>query len=57
MKRFIYGVLPVIVLALASCTLAVYVQKNNTDSSQKVENPVSTSADSASISVTLPKID
>lgn len=54
MKRFVYGVIPVLVLACAACTFAVYVQKNNTDSTQKVENPTSASADSASITITNP---
>ena len=35
-KRINYVVLSVSVILAASCTFAVYVQKNNTDSTQKV---------------------
>lgn len=50
-KRINYVVLSLVVIFAASCTFAVYVQKNNTDSTQKVENPTSASADSASITI------
>lgn len=53
-KRFNYVFLSLVVILSASCTFAVYVQKNNTDSTQKVENPTSASADSASITIQSP---
>lgn len=53
-KRISYVVLLLVVILAASCTFAVYVQKNNTDSTQKVENPISSSADSASITIQSP---
>lgn len=53
-KRFNYVFLSLVVILAASCTFAVYVQKNNTDSTQKVENPTSASADSASITIQSP---
>lgn len=53
-KRISYVVLSLVVILAASCTFAVYVQKNNTDSTQKVENPISSSADSASITIQSP---
>lgn len=54
MKSLNYVTIPLIVILAASCTFAVYVQKNNTDSTQKVENPTSASADSASITIQSP---
>lgn len=55
MKKCInYVALSLVVILAASCTFAVYVQKNNTDSTQKVENPTSASADSASITIQSP---
>lgn len=53
-KNFNYVFLSLVVILSASCTFAVYVQKNNTDSTQKVENPTSASADSASITIQSP---
>lgn len=53
-KRINYVVLSLVAIIAASCTFAVYVQKNNTDSTQKVENPTSASADSASITIQSP---
>lgn len=44
----------VIAFTVASCTFAIYVQKNNSDSTQKVENPTSASMDSTHITVTNP---
>lgn len=55
MKRKSYVTLILVALLAASCTFAVYVQKNNANSTQKVENPTSASADSASIVVSVPK--
>lgn len=54
MKRKHYVTLIVLTLLAASCTFAVYVQKDNTNSTQKVENPTSASADSASITIQTP---
>lgn len=54
MKVLSYVAISLIVILAASCTFAVYVQKNNTDSTQKVENPTSASADSASITIQSP---
>lgn len=53
-KCFYYAVFLFFVILAASCTFAVYVQKNNTDSTQKVENPTSASADSSSITIQSP---
>ena len=53
-KKINYVALSLVVILAASCTFAVYVQKNNTDSTQKVENPTSASADSASITIQSP---
>lgn len=55
MKKFNYVVLAVCVLVAASCTMAVYIQKNNQNSTQKVESSSSVSADSASVSLDLPE--
>lgn len=54
MKKKHYVTLIIFALLTASCTFAVYVQKNNKDSTQKVENPTSASADSASITIQTP---
>lgn len=51
----IVAVLCIVIAIFANCTCAVYIQKNNTNSRQHVENPTSTSADSASINLTIPK--
>lgn len=49
-----YAFIFLVAALVASCTFAVYVQKYNTDSSQKVENPTSASADSAIITIQSP---
>lgn len=54
MRKLSYVLIACVVLVAASCTFAIYVQKNNADSTQKVENPTSASADSASITITNP---
>ena len=55
MKKCInYVVLSLVIIIAASCTFAVYIQKNNANSTQKVENPTSASADSASITIQSP---
>ena len=54
MKKKHYVTLIVFALLATSCTFAVYIQKNNTNSTQKVENPTSASADSASITIQSP---
>lgn len=54
MKSLNYVTISLIVILATSCTFAFYVQKNNTDSTQKVENPTSASADSASITIQSP---
>lgn len=54
MKKKHYVTLSIFALLAASCTFAVYVQKDNTNSTQKVENPTSASADSASITIQTP---
>lgn len=55
MKKFIdYVTLVLVAAVVSSCTFAVYTQKNCSGSTQKVENPISSSADSASISVRFP---
>lgn len=55
MKKNVNYVTIILVTAIiTSCTFAVYTQKNCSGSTQKVENPISGSADSASISVQLP---
>ena len=53
-KSISYVTLILVAAVVASCTLAVYTQKNCSGSTQKVENPISSSADSATISVQLP---
>lgn len=53
-KKINYVVLSLVVIFAASCTFAVYVQKNNKNSKQKVENPTSASADSATITIQSP---
>lgn len=55
MKKINYVVLSIVVIVAASCTMAVYFQKNNQNSTQKVESSSSVSADSASVSVDFPK--
>lgn len=54
MKKKCYVTIIVFAILVASCTFAVYIQKDNTDSTQKVENPTSASADSASITIQTP---
>ena len=54
MKKKYYVTIIVFAILVASCTFAVYIQKDNTDSTQKVENPTSASADSASITIQTP---
>lgn len=54
MKKKYYVTLLIFALLTASCTFAVYIQKDNTNSTQKVENPTSASADSASITIQTP---
>lgn len=55
MKKSNYVVIALVALVAASCTMAVYIQKNNQNSTQKVESSSSVSADSASVSVDFPK--
>lgn len=51
MKKLNYACLTFIACLAASCTFAIYVQKNNSDSTQNVENPTSASVDSTTISI------
>lgn len=51
MKKLNYAFLSLIACLAASCTFAIYVQKNNSDSTQSVENPTSASVDSTTISI------
>ena len=51
MKKLNYACLTLIACLAASCTFAIYVQKNNSDSTQNVENPTSSSVDSTTISI------
>lgn len=54
MKTLNYASLFLVACLAASCTFAVYIQKNNTDSTQKVENPTSASVDSTTITIQSP---
>lgn len=54
MKKLNYASLIVCACLAASCTFAIYVQKNNTDSTQSVENPTSASVDSTTITIQSP---
>lgn len=54
MKHLNYASFIVCACFITSCTLAVYVQKNNSDSTQKVENPTSASVDSTTITIQSP---
>lgn len=54
MKKLNYASLVVCAFLAASCTFAIYVQKNNTDSTQSVENPTSASVDSTTITIQSP---
>lgn len=54
MKKKHYVTFIIFAILAASCTFAVYIQKDNTNSTQKVENPTSASADSASITIQTP---
>ena len=51
MKKLNYAFLSLIACLSASCTFAIYLQKNNSDSTQNVENPTSASVDSTTISI------
>lgn len=53
MKKYV--IIIVSLVALASCTCAIYYQNHTTGSTQKVENPMSISADSASINLDIPE--
>ena len=55
MKKTNYVFIALVALDAASCTLAVYVQKNNQNSEQKVESTSSVAADSASVDVQFPE--
>lgn len=54
-NRVNYVAVILVAIVAASCTLAVYVQKNNQNSEQKVESTSSVSADSASVDVQFPE--
>lgn len=54
MKHLNYASLIVCACLITSCTFAIYVQKNNSDSTQKVENPTSASVDSTAIIIQSP---
>lgn len=54
MEKINYASIVVCACLFASCTFAVYVQKNNSDSTQKVENPTSASVDSTTITIQSP---
>lgn len=54
MKHLNYASIIVCACFAASCTFAIYVQKNNSDSTQKVENPTSASVDSTTITIQSP---
>ena len=54
MKKLNYASVIVCACLAASCTFAIYVQKNNTDSTQSVENPTSASVDSTTITIQSP---
>ena len=52
MKKYVPFIL--ISLLVCSCTCALYYQNHTTNSTQKVENPTSLSADSSSIDIKFP---
>lgn len=54
MKKLNYAFIIVCACLAASCTFAIYVQKNNSDSTQSVENPTSASVDSTTITIQSP---
>ena len=54
MKNLNYASLVAFAFLVTSCTFAIYVQKNNSDSTQKVENPTSASVDSTTITIQSP---
>lgn len=54
MKSLNYASLIIFACLFASCTFAIYVQKNNADSTQQVENPTSASVDSTTITIQSP---
>lgn len=54
MKNLNYASLVAFACLITSCTFAIYVQKNNSDSTQKVENPTSASVDSTTITIQSP---
>lgn len=54
MKNLNYASVILVSCLVASCTFAIYVQKNNSDSTQKVENPTSASVDSTTITIQSP---
>lgn len=54
MKKMNYASVIIIACLAASCTFAIYVQKNNSDSTQSVENPTSASVDSTTITIQSP---
>lgn len=54
MKNLNYASLVAFACLVTSCTFAIYVQKNNSDSTQKVENPTSASVDSTTITIQSP---
>lgn len=54
MKNLNYASLVAFSCLVTSCTFAIYVQKNNSDSTQKVENPTSASVDSTTITIQSP---
>ena len=54
MKKLNYASFFICSCLITSCTFAIYVQKNNSDSTQKVENPTSASVDSTTITIQSP---
>lgn len=54
MKNLNYASIIAFACLITSCTFAIYVQKNNSDSTQKVENPTSASVDSTTITIQSP---
>lgn len=54
MKHLNYASILISACLVTSCTFAIYVQKNNSDSTQKVENPTSASVDSTTITIQSP---
>lgn len=54
MKKLNYASILFSACLASSCTFAIYVQKNNSDSTQRVENPTSASVDSTTITIQSP---